>query len=597
MHARTITLPDYASWRFEGNINANALVIGDVDNDDEHELVIANIHGRLAVFKYLTGNGTMPRRGDFWEESDDDLDDDLAAIDDDEFFLRYDHVIVGEPWLAMDGLGSVTSLVVGDLGTTGVNSIVTVSAEGTLSVIDVVTTQQKSSLVLRFQIPAPLNVCRMLIADLDGDGRNELVLARTDRQVSVFAVHVPAALLASSRPASQPETPRLGPGPPPGGAAIAVSKASSIASIPGAMIAPSASVSAGPGTTTATTTATVTTVPSPLLVPSGAGTLRGRRRTLTSPAPPPLADLLAAAAAVPLPTTRPSTAGGHATPVPTLEMRATFPFAGQIGSLGLVADPEGVDDAPWLLVAQPAGKVEVVLPTGERHVWPVAAPTVPAAAAVHGAGAVDSAGKPTTTKPGENRYLQQMNEAMSFLPIRYATDTIDATPAVSTPALPTKSTATTIAQVATELVTLPSGHVAAITSDGTVTFYTRDAGDAAARSDLQVNHQLFAAGWIPTAAGAAVVACAHDGTTYLVDATLDAVQVVARNRVAGFVAGPLAVAPGVHRVCLVYVNFENRVEVVHADVARLGRNGMRLRDAGEVAPGVGREEIAAALYG
>ncbi|KNE64130.1 hypothetical protein AMAG_19107 [Allomyces macrogynus ATCC 38327] len=152
------------------------------------------------------------------------------------------------------------------------------------------------------------------------------------------------------------------------------------------------------------------------------------------------------------------------------------------------------------------------------------------------------------------------------------------------------------AQVATELVTLPSGHVAAITSDGTVTFYTRNAGDAAARSDLQVNHQLFAAGWIPTAAGAAVVACAHDGTTYMVDATLDAVQVVARDRVAGFVAGPLAVAPGVHRVCLVYVNFENRVEVVHADVARLGRNGMRLRDATEVVPGLGREEIAAALY-
>ncbi|KAJ3356594.1 hypothetical protein GGF32_001440 [Allomyces javanicus] len=595
MHARTITLPDYASWRFEGNINANALVIGDVDNDDEHELVIANIHGRLAVFKYLTGNGTMPRRGDFWEESDDDLDDDLAAIDDDKFFLRYDHVIVGEPWLVMDGLGSVTSLVVGDLGTTGVNSIVTVSAEGTLSVIDVVTTQQKSSLVLRFQIPAPLNVCRMLIADLDGDGRNELVLARTDRQVSVFAVHVPAALLASSRPTSQPETPRLGPGAPPGGAAIAVSKASSIASIPGAMIAPSASASAGPGTTTATTTATVTTVPSPLLVPSGTGTLRGRRRTLTSPAPPPLADLLAAAAAVPLPATRPSTAGGHATPVPTLELRATYAFAGQIGSLGLVADPEGVDDAPWLLVAQPAGKVEVVLPSGEWRVWPVKAP-VPSGAA-DGANGMESAGKPVAAiKPGENRYLQQMNEAMSFLPIRYATDTIDATPAVSTPALPTKTTTTTTAQVATELVTLPSGHVAAITSDGTVTFYTRNAGDAAAQSDLQVNHQLFAAGWIPTAAGAAVVACAHDGTTYMVDATLDAVQVVARDRVAGFVAGPLAVAPGVHRVCLVYVNFENRVEVVHADVARLGRNGMRLRDAAEMVPGLGREEIAAALY-
>ncbi|KAI9220063.1 hypothetical protein BC828DRAFT_138527 [Blastocladiella britannica] len=262
MPARTVTLPDHVGWRFAGNMNASAMALGDADNDGGAELVVANIRGCLAVFKYLTGNGDMgpgtagggrdddrPSRrssgsryspvtrgepgsdndeglygnaGLDNDSTDDESDDSDSDSDADSVLDDWTSPLhgstgagynMGDPWLTIDGLGTVTSLAVGDILGTGRNSIVAVSAEGTLHVLDIVAGhplpadlgtpnrgtagRDTAALVVLIRTSAPLNVCRMLIADVDGDGRNELILARTDRQVYIFSLSVSFGLQLS----------------------------------------------------------------------------------------------------------------------------------------------------------------------------------------------------------------------------------------------------------------------------------------------------------------------------------------------------------------------------------------------------------------
>ncbi|KAI8142924.1 hypothetical protein BJV82DRAFT_612760 [Fennellomyces sp. T-0311] len=197
---RTISLVNRLKWSFSGNMNPHALVLGDVDNDGENEFVIGNLSGDLAVFKGECAHGL--------------------------------------PTFVCHGLGTITCIAIGDVRNWGRNSVVCINAEGQAHIFDIprlavdhpvmsvddylkhgrrasdtsslqafrrmmghsadegphrntsdkppIHDLQRPNLTLN----VPVNVNRILIADVDGDSLNELVLARTDRILHAFQLHV-----------------------------------------------------------------------------------------------------------------------------------------------------------------------------------------------------------------------------------------------------------------------------------------------------------------------------------------------------------------------------------------------------------------------
>ncbi|KAI9497870.1 hypothetical protein BDB00DRAFT_867998 [Zychaea mexicana] len=194
---RTISLVNRLKWSFSGNMNPHALVLGDVDNDGENEFVTGNLSGDLAVFKGECAHGL--------------------------------------PTFVCHGLGTITCIAIGDVRNCGKNSVVCINAEGQAHIFDIprlaadhplmsvdeylkhgrrasdtssiqafrrmmeqsaedgqhykgtsdkphIHNLQKPNLSLN----VPVNVNRILIADVDGDSLNELVLARTDRILHAF---------------------------------------------------------------------------------------------------------------------------------------------------------------------------------------------------------------------------------------------------------------------------------------------------------------------------------------------------------------------------------------------------------------------------
>ncbi|KAF7732075.1 integrin alpha FG-GAP repeat-containing protein 2 [Apophysomyces ossiformis] len=191
-------------------MNPHALVIGDVDNDGGNEFVIGNLNGDLAIFK-----GECP---------------------------------LGLPTFICRGLGTITCIAIGDARNHGKNSVVCINAEGHAHIFDIPASMhgtssgnyaqhhmsideylkhgRRSSDTASIQafrrmmtnntddnsiynrhhadhqknttphihnlrapnltLKVPVNVNRILIADIDGDGLNELILARTDRILHAF---------------------------------------------------------------------------------------------------------------------------------------------------------------------------------------------------------------------------------------------------------------------------------------------------------------------------------------------------------------------------------------------------------------------------
>ncbi|KAI8992431.1 hypothetical protein BDB01DRAFT_778431 [Pilobolus umbonatus] len=208
LRMRTISLVKRLRWSFTGNMNPHALIIGDVDNDKENEFVIGNLNGDLAIFK-----------GDC--ES-------------------------GLPAYVCRGLGTITCIAIGDVRNKGKNSVVVINAEGHAHIFDIPclkkqrgdatpqhisvedylragrrasdtaslqdfrrmingngpslslhdeARQEKSSKHVpqihdlgkpQLTLKVPVNVNKILIADIDNDGLNELILARTDRMLHAF---------------------------------------------------------------------------------------------------------------------------------------------------------------------------------------------------------------------------------------------------------------------------------------------------------------------------------------------------------------------------------------------------------------------------
>ena len=174
--------------QFTGNVNANAITLGDVDNDGLNELIVGNIDGDLGIFK----QETYPR-----------------------FFA--------------DHLGTITVLCVGKLLSSpppppsspppsspppssamqassmqSSNWLVVVNAEGTCHLFThtqfqtsstpptseshqpALGTQKPIPLDPMLSLPVPVNICRMLVADVDGDGQNEIIMGRTDRILHAY---------------------------------------------------------------------------------------------------------------------------------------------------------------------------------------------------------------------------------------------------------------------------------------------------------------------------------------------------------------------------------------------------------------------------
>uniref|UniRef100_A0A6G1SIA3 Integrin-alpha FG-GAP repeat-containing protein 2 n=1 Tax=Aceria tosichella TaxID=561515 RepID=A0A6G1SIA3_9ACAR len=187
---REVSFVKRLKFDFNGSVTKRALVIGDADNDAQNELVCANLQGDLAIFK-----GRNPN--------------------------RYGYA---------DHLGMVTACAIGDLINSGKNLVAAINMEGWLFIFDVPSTSTTTTrsvpatattnndgphspnanslddtrgldtvedaspieangerkLVSIYQQRMPANCKELLLADLDGDGQNELIISLTDRVLRTY---------------------------------------------------------------------------------------------------------------------------------------------------------------------------------------------------------------------------------------------------------------------------------------------------------------------------------------------------------------------------------------------------------------------------
>jgi len=148
--SRSVSFVQRWKWKWSGNITNESLKIGDLDNDGDNEFVIGTITGTVGIFK-----GEML-------------------------------------WKSFENLGTITAVAIGDVWNNGSNSLIVGTGEGQCHIIEIskIKTKDEDSMenviTKTVTIPVPVNVSRILIADIDGDGYNELVLGRTDRFLHSF---------------------------------------------------------------------------------------------------------------------------------------------------------------------------------------------------------------------------------------------------------------------------------------------------------------------------------------------------------------------------------------------------------------------------
>ncbi|KAJ1165938.1 hypothetical protein NDU88_006355 [Pleurodeles waltl] len=155
---RSLSYVQRAVLEFSGSLFPHAICLGDADNDKLNELVVGDTNGKLYVYKN--------------DES--------------------------KPWLTRSCSGMLTCVGVGDVCNKGKNVVVAVSAEGWFHLFDLTAAASKlessghhdfllgeeQKAIYMQHIPANTKV--VLISDIDGDGKCELVLGYTDRVVRAF---------------------------------------------------------------------------------------------------------------------------------------------------------------------------------------------------------------------------------------------------------------------------------------------------------------------------------------------------------------------------------------------------------------------------
>ncbi|EEC10228.1 integrin alpha repeat domain-containing protein, putative, partial [Ixodes scapularis] len=146
---RAVSFLDKVEYEFVGNFLQDAICLGDADNDKGIELVAANLHGDLAVFKYRQSR----------------------------------------PWATASDLGAVASIVVGEITNDSQNKIVSISCDGWCNIFalqsDATEEERKHMAPLHSQ-RLPANTKMALLADINGDGKVELILGLTDRVVRTY---------------------------------------------------------------------------------------------------------------------------------------------------------------------------------------------------------------------------------------------------------------------------------------------------------------------------------------------------------------------------------------------------------------------------
>uniref|UniRef100_A0A7N8XR50 Integrin alpha FG-GAP repeat containing 2 n=1 Tax=Mastacembelus armatus TaxID=205130 RepID=A0A7N8XR50_9TELE len=162
---RSLNYVQRVSLDFVGTLFPHAICLGDADNDSLNELVVGDTSGKLLVYK------------------NDDC----------------------RPWITRTCVGMLTCVAVGDVCNKGKNLVVAVGAEGWFHLFDLTaanaskadSSSQHELLSSDDQKPfftqhIPANTKVILISDIDGDGRCELVVGYTDRVVRAFRWEEPS---------------------------------------------------------------------------------------------------------------------------------------------------------------------------------------------------------------------------------------------------------------------------------------------------------------------------------------------------------------------------------------------------------------------
>ncbi|XP_030643029.1 KICSTOR complex protein ITFG2 [Chanos chanos] len=161
---RSLSYVERVSLDFTGTLFPHAICLGDADNDSLNELVVGDTSGKLYIYK-----NDDPR-----------------------------------PWITRSCLGMLTCVGVGDVCNKGKNFVVAVGAEGWFHAFDISaavakadSSSQQEGVAWDEQKPSftqhiPANTKVILISDIDGDGRSELVVGYTDRVVRAFRWEEPS---------------------------------------------------------------------------------------------------------------------------------------------------------------------------------------------------------------------------------------------------------------------------------------------------------------------------------------------------------------------------------------------------------------------
>ncbi|XP_060634033.2 KICSTOR complex protein ITFG2 [Anolis sagrei] len=155
---RSVSYVQRVALDFGGSLFPHAVCLGDADNDTLNELVVGDTSGKLFIYKN--------------DES--------------------------KPWSVRSCQGMLTCVGVGDVCNKGKNLVVAVSAEGWFHLFDLTPHSKHLDALSYHELPAaddpklgfkqhiPANTKVMLISDIDGDGKSELVVGYTDRVVRAF---------------------------------------------------------------------------------------------------------------------------------------------------------------------------------------------------------------------------------------------------------------------------------------------------------------------------------------------------------------------------------------------------------------------------